>query len=251
MSGEWTVIEALGPSFKHYFYLRPHAGDDACVVFVANVYRGGRRKVLADDLEACLRETFGEVGEISDVELLQSAGVQARKTVAARLRFVSPLAAERLLDVKNAPKLTLPQHWVDKIATGFASVSEALDSHLAECESLEEHESQVEAALSLFEADRAAELARRAAARDAQPDSDGFVTVTYKRKAIANTPRESAGAKRKARKSDGDPPAADFYRFQLREAKREKLASLRNAVAAETARLSNIQSSRQQRKFRA
>lgn len=251
MGDAWTVITALGPGFKHYFYLRPHAGDDGCVVFVANVYRGGRRNVVTDDLEACLRETFGAMGEISNVELLQSAGVWARKTVAARLRFTSPRAVERLLDGRNAPTLTLPEHLVDKIATRFTSVSEAVDSHLAECESLEEHESQVESALSLFEADRAAELARRAAARDGQPDSDGFITVTYKRKAIGNTPRESAGTKRKARKSDGDSPAADFYRFQLREAKREKLASLRNAVVAETARLAKIQSSRQQRKFRA
>lgn len=236
----WRAVKASGDGFEHYMYVQP--GGGAADVFVANVY-AGRREAAVEDVETCLRETLAALGDVETVELLQSSGSQ--KTVAARVRFASQAVADRLVGAEP-PKLRLPAERVAKLAKTFATADEALEAHLAECESLEDHERKAEETLGLFEADRAAELARRAELRAGVPDDDGFVTVTYKRKAVGEAPRDSA------KRSKKKPPAApDFYRFQLREAKRAKLAQLRESVQADRNRAAKIQAAADQRKFKA
>ncbi|MEM7515996.1 MAG: hypothetical protein AAF368_03605 [Planctomycetota bacterium] len=101
-------VKAVGDGFAHFFYVRPHVSsdeekkDDERVVFVANVYRGGRRDLVpVDEMEACLRDTLeASCGSVDRIELLQSAG--GGSTVAARVRFASRVGARALLRNANA-----------------------------------------------------------------------------------------------------------------------------------------------------
>lgn len=238
-------VKAVGDGFVHYFYVRPHSSgekDDDRVVFVANVYRGGRRDcVPVDAMEACLRDTLeASCGGIERIELLQSAG--GGSTVAARVHFASRVGARALL--KKKKELELVNY--EDVCTRFRTVSEALESHLGECESLEEHELNAETALSSFEAEKAAESERRKR-MDGEVDEDGFVTVSYKRKAVGDAPRQ----KKKSGGKKAEPAQDDFYRFQLRDAKREKLLKLRDETRAERERVEKIKATHRSRTFKA
>lgn len=220
-----NAIEADAGSFKHYYYVRKHADR---VVFVANVYTGQSKDV--DAIEACLRDSFSAVGDIENVELLR-----ARKTVAARVTFATDVEARRCVDRKTLD--------LDVSTFEHPSLADVIARHVAECESIEEHDRLCEAALVAFENEREAEDARRRARSD-EPDEDGFVTVTYKRKAVGKAPRVSSSAKRKSK-----APADDFYRFQRREVKRSKLAGLRQEIDDNKARIAKLRAGAK-RKFK-
>ncbi|KAJ8601840.1 hypothetical protein CTAYLR_002634 [Chrysophaeum taylorii] len=240
---KWRSVVAAGDGFDHFMYVRPQSSD--AEVFVANVYRGTGSSARA--IEACLRATLASVGDIESVELLE-----AGETAAARVRFGSGAAARRLL---AAPRLVLPADLVEELATPFATMADFIARSASECEPVARRiEREAEAALEVFEADKAEEAARRAALRDGQPDADGFVTVSYKRKAVGDAPRESVAARKKRAKLGGgkpaDTPPADFYRFQVREAKREKLARLRTSLEADKTRGAKIAAIHRQRRFK-
>lgn len=218
-----NVIEADAASFKHYYYVRKHADR---VVFVANVYTGQSKDV--DAIETCLRDSLSAVGHVENVELLR-----ARKTVAARVTFATDVEARRCLDRKTLD--------LDVSVFAHPTLDDVIATHVAECESIDEHDKLCEAALVAFENERDAQDARRLARSD-EPDEDGFVTVTYKRKAVGKAPRASASKKNKA-------PLDDFYRFQRREVKRSKLAGLRQEIDDNKARIAKLRAGAK-RKFK-
>lgn len=112
-------------------------------------------------------------------------------------------------------------------------------------------QAEVDSALQGFEQEEAAEIAERKAMIESPEDDDGFVTVTYKRKRGRNSgnPSEAesgvAGDKKKRRGGAGE--LTDFYRFQMRESRREQLATLRSKFEQDKARVAKM---KEQRKFR-
>jgi ribosomal RNA-processing protein 7 len=83
------------------------------------------------------------------------------------------------------------------------------------------------------------------------PDEDGFITVHRKRKRPTTAEEErEAYANHKKKRTRGKKRQTElkhFYRFQIREEKRERLAELRQNFEQDKAR---VQRMKQQRKFR-
>jgi ribosomal RNA-processing protein 7 len=97
----------------------------------------------------------------------------------------------------------------------------------------------VDAYMSHFD-ERTEEEKRRQATR--QVDEDGFELVTYKRKARDLGPEKSAEPEKKKKKE-----LTDFYKFQVRDKRREELASLRRRFDADKNRVAEMKI---QRKFK-
>ncbi|CAM9799115.1 unnamed protein product [Scytosiphon promiscuus] len=114
---------------------------------------------------------------------------------------------------------------------------------------------EVDSRMHRFEQAEAAEMAKRKALLEKPEDDDGFVTVTYKRKRGRNSGGDgnpaggggmlTAGGAKKKRKGAGE--LSDFYRFQMRETRREQLATLRSKFEQDKARVAKL---KEQRKFR-
>ncbi|CAM9389706.1 unnamed protein product [Discosporangium mesarthrocarpum] len=118
--------------------------------------------------------------------------------------------------------------------------------------------------MEAFEKGLEEEEARRAAIASGGPDENGFETVTYKKKrgrerlgpggggagggwtaAGGGGEGQGRGLRRKKRKgSEGLP---DFYRFQMREARRDQLVRLRKRFEEDKARVERMKA---QRKFK-
>ena len=86
---------------------------------------------------------------------------------------------------------------------------------------------------------------------DGVADEDGFITVTYKKKRRHDDAEEgddtASGAaatngRRKKRKKNLE--LVNFYRFQMREAKRERLAALRQRFEEDKARIAKMKAAR-------
>ena len=231
-SSEYKAVVALGDGFEHFFFLRKSGERD---VFIVNVYAGPPQcRAEPAAIEACLRETFeATCGEIERVELLGS-----QRTVGSRVTFKFAKGADAALALKKKLKLgpLAPKK--------FESCGACLAKHLADCENARDHELKANEILAAFEKDKLLELEQRNRLREAGPDDDGFVTVTYKRKAVNEAPRASEAAKKKVKRTTGAEPHEDFYHFQKRAKKTERLTSLRAAVHKEKDRIAKVAANR-------
>ena len=72
---------------------------------------------------------------------------------------------------------------------------------------------EADASMDLFEREEAAEAERRTALRDGEPDEDGFITVTYKKKRTDNGDDAGAPSRKKKKKT---LELNNFYRHQVR-----------------------------------
>ncbi|CAM9365200.1 unnamed protein product [Ascophyllum nodosum] len=130
---------------------------------------------------------------------------------------------------------------------GYAAL---IQRHQRNFPPLQALQAEVDSTMARFEEDEAAEAARRKAKLDNPVDDDGFVTVTHKRKRGRNSgiPSHSDGtADAPIKKRKGSDKLTDFYRFQMRESRREQLAALRSKFEQDKARVAKM---KQQRKFK-
>jgi len=199
------------------------------------VYAGvPSRWANSDLIEKCLREIWSPCGEIETVELLQAKSVKEDemkpRTVAARVRFTKSETVTTIIN--EEPILKIPNETYRQFKNK-QSIDEFMD--------VRAHENKANEVLALLEADKAAEIERRLQARESGPDEDGFITVTYKRKAVNQNPRKSDAAIKRSRKLNHQVTGAesqdDFYRFQ---AKRQRLEALRSAVQADKERAAKV-----------
>mmetsp|Transcript_9479 Transcript_9479/g.14573 ORF Transcript_9479/g.14573 Transcript_9479/m.14573 type:complete len:363 (+) Transcript_9479:94-1182(+) len=111
---------------------------------------------------------------------------------------------------------------------------------------------------SFEDAEEADRLAREAAS--AEPDDDGFVTVTYASQNVGSK-REmeqhvGGGNKRKAHKRSrkkkdvtGKSELQDFYRFQMKESRKRNVQDLRKRFEEDLAKVKKMKEDRQYRPF--
>lgn len=119
-----------------------------------------------------------------------------------------------------------------------------------------ELQAEVDTIMERFEDEEAEEAAKRKALLENPTDDDGFITVTYKKKRGRSVPlpvaadlaaaNAAAGVKKK-RKGAGSLP--DFYRFQMRESRREQLVNLRAKFEQDKARVAKMKENRKFRPF--
>jgi len=94
----------------------------------------------------------------------------------------------------------------------------------------------------------AGELQKKSELKDAmEPDEEGWVTVPVKRKTPAMTRKELKRSKKAEKKIRVEKELQHFYMFQQREAKRDKIATLRQQFEEDKKRIAQMQ---QQRKFK-
>ena len=235
--------------FARFLFMRVHVDKSGVTqgrtLFVTNV---------GDDGAAALEAVFSTCGEIEAIELLRGGGDEARATSAAHVTFKSRAALRRALSLRPeaiASALGPP--------TARPSPADAMRSivraHFADRPPIEEQLREVDELVGAFEQEEAREEARRAAAArdmaDGVADEDGFITVTYKKKRRHDDAEEgddtASGAaatngRRKKRKKNLE--LVNFYRFQMREAKRERLAALRQRFEEDKARIAKMKAAR-------
>jgi ribosomal RNA-processing protein 7 len=106
------------------------------------------------------------------------------------------------------------------------------------------------------------EKRRARAASKAQPDDDGFITVSYsdgvvgskselEQSATATTPSRRKGNKRTRKKKDavGAQQLDDFYRFQRKENRKRSMDELRKKFQADLQKVKRLKEERQYRPF--
>ena len=114
-------------------------------------------------------------------------------------------------------------------ADARAALREELDAHVARYQDPADFAAETEQTLLALESQADAAAKARQAQREAGADADGWQVVTYKRKAVSDTPREPASRAKKQKKHEEFEKSADFYKFQV---KQKRLGEMRAELDA-------------------
>merc|ERR1712216_279984 len=227
-----------GSPFNRFLFARRHrttSGDgDACTLFVANV----------PPCATCesLRDTFEKFGPVSDVTL--------GGTVAGGAKHVAHIVFERSGSVDAAvrthggaalemsgPTTRGLDRWLEEYKEENSASPEEL------LRKADDHMQDYDTAMEAIEHARLANLNKA--------DDDGFITVQPRRgkKSVGITGKDLAaldsthrgkGRKKKKKKA----VLENFYTFQTRENKRERVAKLREQFEADKQRISTMKAER-------
>lgn len=185
--------------------------------------KGKKRKRESDDAAYGLGgQEIGLLPEVWDRPLLHSGAT-------AVVRFVDRASAELTLRearraVKSGRKIT----WsADADTHGAASVGSAryLRHHRLRYPDAAVLQDSVDTFMAAFSAQEA-ERARSLAKQRAVPDEDGFVTVTRGGRVGPAREEEARAKEEELRRRDKDRIKDDFYRFQVREKRKEQAKDL-------------------------
>ncbi|KAJ3103833.1 Ribosomal RNA-processing protein 7 A [Phlyctochytrium planicorne] len=247
-SEEATKIGTLTPVIHHLlFRLHTTKASDADrfpkgrTLFLTNVPSDASERHFKRLFRRCgrvERVVFAKRGEGATVGM---SGGQAHVV------FFEEEAAQRALHMKARKR-----NWSDALVEGTEDEEETapylgqgmekwVAQYAAERPRLEDLEKSVNKYMEEFE-EMEAEKERALAARRNQPDEDGFILVTKgagrKGKAASDVAVEKGAKKNKKTQ------VVDFYRFQMREGKRNQLAELRKKFEEDKARIEEMKARR-------
>ena len=183
--------------------------------------RGKKRKRNADDGAQELGDEVGLLPETWDRELHRSGGT-------AVVRFVDRASAEMALrEAKHAAKSGKEIIWGAKVEGKVPPLGSAryLAHHKLRYPDpglLQESVDSFMEAFSAQEAERARQLARQRS----MPDEDGFITVTRGGRVGPAREEEARAKEEELKKREKHRVKDDFYRFQVREKKKEAAKEL-------------------------
>ncbi|KAI4752731.1 hypothetical protein E4T52_15045 [Aureobasidium sp. EXF-3400] len=246
---------------KHYLYLRPNAPKIATdntprELFVVNL--------PIDATEAHLRALFASHGGGARVDRVEFEGARTGKKVTAPVTsksgkkrkrgaegeakavelpemwdrsvgrsgntcvvvFVDAAAAELgLKEVKKAVKSAKEIVWGNEVGEKVPALGAAryLSHHALRFPATSVLQASVDAYMTAF-ADQEASRARALARQRAEPDEDGFVTVT--RGGRMGPARQEEAQEKAELQKEKQKGKEDFYRFQMREKRKEKANEL-------------------------
>jgi ribosomal RNA-processing protein 7 len=240
----------LDSGVQHTLYLRRHSprvpsAEDARSLFAVNL--------PVDATEAQLRSLFTSIGGgrvetvIWDTELLatstpappifnkkrklelEAPPVPALPSVnalhstgsTAVIRFIDAASATASLQAASKATAKKPAVLPDATPLGLARYTQL---HRARFPSTAILQANLDAFIMGFEASE--EAARIAAKKRAMADEDGFVTVTRGGRNGAASMEEAKRMLEEKRKQEEENKAAGFYRFQLREERKQKQVEL-------------------------
>ena len=250
-------IKLPGTKFVRYLYVRKHRGTagkdgDDSTLFVANLPAGCTPEVIYIHMNnisgepltisfarQVLRDTFEKFGEIVDVELggLTTAGAKHVAHVVFRdtdsVKKVERIGSRATLDLVTTQATGLDKWLEDYHEENNMDPKQLLAS-------ADSNMTQHDAAM------QALEDARLMAAQEV--DEDGFTTVvsTKKKKAgkvdVAELdPKHRGKGRTKKKKKD---LVKDFYSFQSRETKRDRLMKLREQFEGDKLRIEKMKNDR-------
>ena len=183
--------------------------------------KGKKRKRGVDDASTEIEEEVGLLPEVWDREIHRSGGT-------AVLRFVDRQSAERALrEARRAVKSGREIIWGAGVEHRLPPLGSAryLSHHKLRYPDpavLQSSTDEFMAAFSIQEAERAQQLARQRSL----PDDDGFVTVTRGGRTGPAREEEAKAKEENLKKREKNRVKDDFYRFQVREKKKEQAKDL-------------------------
>jgi hypothetical protein len=186
-------------------------GDEHASLFVTN---------LCDRITAVdLKVLFSQSGTVEDVGFgyIRSAGGEIRY---AHVTFSTEEGVEKALSVGGNAVQTKP--WA--LRTPAEGIEAWLSKHKDSVPSLSSLRAEADEYMVAFEK-RLEDEKRELERRRHEADDDGFTVVKRKNTARKGGQQASNIAPRKKKKNTGE--LKDFYRFQMKEGKRNKLAELR------------------------
>ncbi|KAJ3332724.1 hypothetical protein HDU76_013271 [Blyttiomyces sp. JEL0837] len=245
----------------HQLYFRKHSSkkDDETLpagktLFLCNL--------PADATERHLKRLFRRCGEI--VKVLFGMGAGSSDSDVGRIHksgghayvvFDGEEAVERAMAMRARKRI-----WSDRLEGEFGEdvgvdsrpaplgLARYIASYISSHPPLEQLKREADEQIKAFED---MEEAKRLAleARKNQPDEDGFILVTRGagkgRKGMSRSDGEAVGAvKAEDVKGPKEKKLVDFYRFQMREAKRNQLADLRKKFEEDKKRITLLRANR-------
>lgn len=183
--------------------------------------RGKKRKRVDDDGEQELGEEVGLLPEVWDRELHRSGGT-------AVVQFVDRASAEMALrETKRAVKSGKEIKWGAGVEGKVPPLGSAryLAHHKLRYPDPALLQASVDSFMEAFSAQEA-ERARQLARQRSVPDEDGFITVTRGGRTGPAREEEAKAKEEELKKREKNRVKDDFYRFQVREKKKEAAKEL-------------------------
>ena len=183
--------------------------------------RGKKRKRIDDDGDQGLGEEVGLLPEVWDRELHRSGGT-------AVLRFVDRASAEMALrEAKRAVKSGKEIVWGAGLEGKVPPLGSAryLAHHKLRYPDPALLQASVDSFMEAFSAQEA-EHTRQLAKQRSMPDEDGFITVTRGGRTGPAREEEAKAKEEELKKREKNRVKDDFYRFQVREKKKEAAKDL-------------------------
>jgi ribosomal RNA-processing protein 7 len=146
----------------------------------------------------------------------------------------------------------------DRPAESKTAILAVAERYRASCKaaSRESLLGECNAVMEQFEDSEEADRRQREASKN-QPDEDGFVTVSHASQSVGSKREleEGGGRKkgtkrvRKKKKASGASELPDFYRFQMKESRKQSLQDLRKRFEQDLAKVQKMKEERQYRPF--
>ncbi|KAI8615354.1 ribosomal RNA-processing protein 7-domain-containing protein [Chytriomyces sp. MP71] len=236
-----TVSRPSGPPVTQQLLFKADTNSSA-TLFVANL--------PSDASEAHVRRLFRRCGAIAAVRF--GTGLRQRRST-AHVDFEDDDSVQRCLEMRRRRRVWSDEVEDEDIGEGAAAarmsvgMEKWVQTFIANHPPLTSLEAQVNKYMKQYD-DMIDARQRELTRRRAEPDEDGFILVGGAPKPkigddglpIAGTVGAGANRKRKAKKTE----RVDFYRFQMRESKRNQLAELRSKFEEDKKRIEKLKASR-------
>lgn len=238
----------------HSFFVKAHRsqtqgeGEDTAgrALFVGNADYGFDRSLA--DVDGYLRQLFGAFGAVESVSVsaFEKDGRESRARF-AHVTFLRKSSLQAALKADDSVYLEqgrgVAQFWGS--AASVTTLSDVLTRYRWQGLEVDEARADADRYMEAFE--EAEQLEKRELDRKTKSaDEDGFVLVNNrkKRKRVEAGPKGAGGKKEKKSKE-----LQNFYRFQMREQKQNKLVDLRKKFEEDKARVAHMKANRSFKPF--
>jgi ribosomal RNA-processing protein 7 len=222
-----------GGGFSRFLYIKEHKDKSGVAegrtLFVTNI--------PLDATQKDMKTIFQHCGAVESVSLGRKDGLEAGSSRFAHVVFKTEESLEKAMEMPTA----VAEELSTKL-TGLDKYTAAYHKKLVPAAKLQQ---DVDAYLGIF--DRKVEDAKLERKQLSEPDADGFTTVVRKKRSAADELEDGPNRKRQQKKKNSQ--LENFYRFQMRESKREQLLSLREKFEDDKVRIQKLKASRKFRPF--
>uniref|UniRef100_A0A7S3XPT4 Ribosomal RNA-processing protein 7 C-terminal domain-containing protein n=1 Tax=Heterosigma akashiwo TaxID=2829 RepID=A0A7S3XPT4_HETAK len=211
-------------------------------------------------LEVYLKHLFRKFGEIEGVSVGSLADEEdaASKPVFAHVVFESKKSVKAALRAGafSAEEAAAALEAAEPPPTGLEGI---IHKYRSQRLSFEDIENNANIQMAAFEKMEEEEKLERERKRANPVDADGFTLVTYKKQAapqpadggegVGRSGKKRGGAARGRTRNKKKTELTNFYRFQMREAKRDQLQELRRRFEEDKARVARLREGRRFKPF--
>lgn len=271
LKGGFQVLNVQMGGSVHQLYVKAHKSDEAAdssTLFVGNVDL--TVGMSYDDIDSYLRELlqgFGDINGVSvsapgskpkDDGVLENKNLTSERTRYAHVAFTKKKSVTNFLKSVergeiDAIAVAVGKKWHTLEEKSFDNRSKkdiAKDFMWRDCGTVEDLKEEVDEYMKEFEEEEETERLEKIR-RSREMDDDGFMPVRAKNKAKRTTEnnlkRKSGNSRSRGEKKPKE--LTNFYRFQMREEKKEALQSLREQFERDKERVARMKADRKFKPF--